>query len=81
MAEFKRVKIKFSVSGYVEQYVIITNPKMTPAKLQKLLASGKVATTIQDNGAVQYVKDGRTIGAVDSVDNECEYYDFEVTKN
>jgi hypothetical protein len=81
MTKKRTVKISFLVSGSVSQTVIITDPKITPAKLQKLLESGKAATTIQEDGVVVSVLTGRVIGNVEDVDNDCSYENFEVTKN
>lgn len=43
---YKTVKITFDVQGSVTQEVEITDPKVTPAKLQKMLNTGVAATTI-----------------------------------
>jgi len=72
-------KICFCVSGDVTQQVEVTDPKMTKSKLQKLLASGKVATTIQEGGKIEFIKDGKILGKVTSVYNQCEYFDWNVT--
>lgn len=71
-------EISFAVSGYVDQTVEITDLKLTAAQLQKGLKSGKFATTIQDGGEVIVVKTGRVIGRVVSLDNNCEYEDYNV---
>ena len=78
---YKTVKITFDVQGSVTQEVQITDPKITPAKLQKMLNTGVAATTIQENGSVDIVRSGKVIGRVIFVDNECSYTDFEVTAN
>lgn len=74
----KEFEISFSVQGYVTQTVEIVDPKMTPAKLQKLLNDGKACTTIQENGTVDITSTGRIVARVVFVDNNCEYCDFEV---
>ena len=76
-----KVKITFDVQGSVTQEVDIFEPGITPAKLKKMLNSGKAATTIQENGTVDIVKSGLVIGKVNFVDNECSYSDFEVIRN
>jgi hypothetical protein len=72
------MKIKFSVSGVVEQEVKMIDPLISRSALQQLLNTGKVVTTIQEGGTVEFLKDGEVIGKVVSVDNECSYEDFEV---
>ena len=71
-------EIEFSVSGCVVQRVSIADPKMTPEKLEKLLNSGKVVTSIEEGGVVLYTKNMKKIGKVNMVDNACEYFDFVV---
>ena len=71
-------QIKFDVSGSVTQTVVIQDKKITPEILQQLLISGEAVTTIQKSGTVEYLKDGKIIGYVESVDNECEYSEYEV---
>lgn len=72
-------RICFSVQGDVTQQVEVSDPKMTRSKLQKLLTTGKVATTIQEGGTIEFIKDGKVLGKVTSVYNECEYFDYNVT--
>ncbi len=74
----KSINLRFDVTGYVEQEITVTDPNMTPEKLLKLLKEGKAATTIQENGTVDYIADGVVIGTVTSVDNQCEYSDYEL---
>jgi hypothetical protein len=81
MPKNKTVKITFGVEGTVTQEVTITDPKITPAKLRKMLLTGVAATTMQENGTVEIIRSGKVIGKVTYVDNECSYVDFEVTAN
>ena len=74
----REFRITFDVSGTVEQTVVITDPKITEGRLDRLLNEGKVATTIQEGGQLMMVKTGRVIGKVLTVDNECEYSEFMV---
>jgi hypothetical protein len=77
----KRAKVTFSVSGTITETIRITDPSITISKLQKMLKSGEAVTTIQEWGSVDITATGLVIGTVEVVDNECEYTDFEVTKN
>jgi hypothetical protein len=72
------VQIRFDVAGSVTQTVRILDPKISPEILQKLLRSGEAATTIQEGGNLEYLLDGKLIGVVENVDNDCEYSEYEV---
>jgi len=73
----KEATVRFSVSGWVTQRVEIFHPDITPEKLQDMLNNGDALTTIQEDGSITTAA-GDGIGKVLSVDNECEYEDFEV---
>lgn len=74
------MKLTFSVQGYIEQEIEITNRKYTEKKVLSLLNRGLAATTIQEGGRVVfYTKEGKEVilGKVVNVDNNLEYFDFD----
>jgi hypothetical protein len=83
----KKIIINFYIQSYVKQRVSLHGDvELTPQQLQDLLSSGKVVTTIQEDGDVILLSAdekesdtvGKQIGTVIEVDNECEYSEFEV---
>jgi len=78
MKKKKIFKVEFDVSGTCEQEIEITDPKMTAAKLEKLLNEGKVVTTMQEDGQVLLLLHSKVVGKVVFSDNSCEYRDFVV---
>jgi hypothetical protein len=70
--------LSFSVQGHVKQTIEIVSPKYTPKKILKGLNDGTIITTIQEGGSVEFVRDGHVIGKVVNVDNQCEYFDYEL---
>lgn len=74
------MKIEFSVSGNVKQEVTMFDDTITVEELEAGLKSGKFATTIQEDGKVVIVEDQTPIGKVEWCDNECEYFDYNVSE-
>jgi hypothetical protein len=74
----KSFKVTFSVQGWVEQTIEVSDPKMTAEKLEKLLNEGKLVTTIQENGGLIQLKGFKQVGQIVNVDNNCEYVEYEV---
>jgi ABC-type molybdate transport system substrate-binding protein len=72
-----QVEIAFSVEGSVKQTIEIINPAYTPEMIVSGLASGKLATTIQEGGSVDVVATGEKVATVINIDNELGYFDFE----
>jgi hypothetical protein len=79
--EQREFEITFSVSGYVTQNVLITDPKITAHQLQSMLETGRAMTTMQEGGVVIVTRTDRVIGKVVDVDNNCQYEDFDVEDN
>jgi hypothetical protein len=71
-------ELSFSVQGYVKQIIEIVDPKYTPKKILKGLQQGTIYTTIQEDGNVEIIKNGHVVGKVVNVDNECEYFQYEL---
>ena len=76
----KSFEIRFSAQGWVKQFVLVQPEfkSLTAEELQSMLNKGEAMTTVQEGGLVEIVKDGKIIAAVDNVENEMEYTDFEV---
>lgn len=72
-----QIEIAFSVEGTIKQTLEIVNPEYTLETILAGLASGKLATTIQEGGSVDVVATGEKIATVINVDNELGYFDFE----
>jgi hypothetical protein len=74
----KEFELSFLVSGHVKQTIEIRDPKYTPEKIVKGLSKGTIVTTIQEGGNMELLKNGHVIGKVVNVDNQCEYFDYEL---
>ena len=78
--EPRTINVKFSVSGYAEQSILL-NPdvNMTAEEIRGGLESGELFTSIQEHGGTLFrLADDTELGQVVNVDNYCEYTDFEV---
>jgi hypothetical protein len=73
-----QVRISFTASGWVSQYVEILETGWTAETIQKGLKDGTLATTIQKDGGLDIVESGKVIGVVVDVTNVLEYDDYEV---
>ena len=67
----------FSARGNISQTVNIINPAYTPERLLRELNSGRLLTTVQENGAVEVTASGKVVATIVSVDNDLEYFDFQ----
>jgi len=78
----KRVGISFLASGYIKQVIELSDDcGLTNKQIVEKLNDGTIVTTIQEGGTIEFVLDGKVIGAVAYVDNNLEYTDFELNPN
>ena len=75
----KTLEITFGVQGWVKQIVEVPD-NINTEELKGKLNSNMALTTIQEGGEIIEFPNGEEImiGEVKSVNNECEYTDFEV---
>lgn len=73
----KTIQISFLAHGYVNQTVEIPDD-FDETELEEGLNSGKICTTIQENGSIDILATGKKIGTVVDVENNLEYEDFDV---
>jgi hypothetical protein len=81
MENAREIKISFCVAGSIKQTIRLLNSvKLTPDEIVQGLNDGSILTTIQEGGTVEFLADGKKIGEVVNVDNECEYTEFDLER-
>jgi hypothetical protein len=76
------MKITFSAQGTISQEISMLDESISSEALQKGLISGKYATTIQEGSTfVEEISTGKRIADILSIDNNLEYFDYEVEDN
>lgn len=73
------MKVTFSAQGTITQEISLIDESLTASDIQSGLNSGKYATTVQEGDTfIEEIGTGKRIASIVNVDNNLEYFDYEV---